>query len=356
MHFAHHSKIYKKGNPMSDSITVSDNVGKPAQDELKLRIEDLYYTQKKSLKAIAAELKISASKLKKLFAQYGLVKKSPNNVTKKTLEDLYYTKKTPVKTIADQLEISTASLYKLFVKLGIKKRPNSTKTKTTIDLLSPNAVELLKTFYYDEKLSYKEIGNRFNISPSKVYNLIKKHGFEERESVLRKVKENISKNELIRMYSLENKSLREISDFYQTSPRKIKKLLIHYGISENPKLVKRASLHSDKDLLVKLYIEEDKTAAAVARELGVSLHILRQALKFHGLETKPVPSKNRHLDKDEVAKFYLEEGLSLVELSAKFNMRYITMARFLRKHNIRKLGVKGDANNSMENKHTEQEI
>lgn len=330
---------------MSDSIAEPNISADASQDEQKQKIEDLYFKQKKTLKEIATELKLSANKLKKFFEVYGITKRSPSNISKKTLEEYYYTKKMPVKELADKLEISTATLYKLFETHGIKKRPNSTKTKTTIDLSSSHSIELLKTFYYVEKLSYKEIGDRFNISPSKVYNLIKRYGLEERDSVQRKVKENVSKNDLVRMYSLENKSLREISEFCQTSPRKIKKLLMHYGISENPKLLQRTSLQSSKELLVKLYVEEDKTAAAVARELGVSLHILRQALKLHGLETKPVPSKNRHLNKEEVEKLYLKEGLSLAELSERFGMRYITMARFLRKHNIRKLPIRTTTEN-----------
>ncbi len=309
--------------------------------ELKALIEDLYYVQRKSLKNVAKELQLSSNRLNKLFEEYGLQKKAPPVVTRKQLEDLYYTQRMPVKPLADHLGISTASLYKLFEEHGIKRRPNSAKSKSGIDLSSPNVVALLRSSYCEECLSYQSIGERLGISASKVYSLLKENNLiTGRGSVQRKLKENISKNELIRMYSLEKKSLREISELCKTSSRKIKKLLTHYEICENPKLLKKVYLQVEKERLVELYVAQNLTATETARLLDISVHTLRQALAYYGLEAKPVPSKNRGLDRREIERLYIDENMSLTTLATKYSMSYITMARFLKKQGIRKMPIR----------------
>lgn len=302
-------------------------------------LEDLYLNQKKSVSYIANVYGINCNTVASYFKDFGIAKRSVSEITKKELEDLYFTKKQPVKDIAAYFGISTSSLYQLFFKYDILKRPNSAKVKTKIDLTSQNSVNLLRKFYYEEKLCYIEIGQRFNISASKVYFWLKSLDMLDRSPIERKVKENISKNEMVRLYVLEGKTLLEISEMHKTSPRKLKKLLKHYGLSQSLKKKKNAYLELDKEEIKKLYVDQNMTAIATAEALDVSVHTLRQALIHHGFELKPVPSKNRTLDRDEIEALYIKEDISLSDLAKRYEMSYITMARFLRKNGIRKLPV-----------------
>jgi len=302
-------------------------------------LEDLYLNQKKSMSYIANVYNVNCNTVASYFKDFGISKRGVSEISKKELEELYFTKKQPVKDIAAHFGISTSSLYQLFFKYEILKRPNSAKVKTKIDLSSQTSVNLLRKFYYEEKLGYVEIGQRFNISASKVYFWLKSLDMLDRSPIERKVKENISKNELIRLYVLEGKTLLEISDIHKTSPRKLKKLLKHYGLSQSLKKKKNAFLELDKEQIKSLYVDQNMTAIDTAEALCVSVHTLRQALLHHGFELKPVPSKNRTLDKDEIENQYIVQDISLSELAQKYDMSYITMARFLRKNGIRKMPI-----------------
>jgi AraC-like DNA-binding protein len=304
-------------------------------------LEELHIGQKKSLSKIAAELGISYNYLHKLFGKFGVqkVKNQKVLISKKVLEDLYLTKRLRLSDICTQLGISTSSLYQLFNRYEIPKRPNSAKAKTTIDLNSPEAIEALKHFYYEEKLGYVEIGKRFAVSASRVYIWLRDLGMLDRGPIPRKIKENINKADLTRLFVLERKSLMSISNTYNTSTRKLKKLLEYYNISRTPNVPRDAFLSLDKDLLQKLYIEENRTATEVAKILGVSLYVIRHALQHHGISIKPVPSKNKGLNVEEIRKQYLEEQATISGLAAKYEMSFATMARFLKKHNMCKRGI-----------------
>lgn len=314
-----------------------------AKNLTKEFLEELHIGQQKSLSKIATELGLSYNYLHKLFSKLGVQKVKNQKVlaSKKLLEELYLTKRLKLSDICAQLGISTSSLYQLFTRYEIPKRPNSAKSKTTIDLNSPEAVEALKKFYYDEKLGYVEIGKRFAISASRVYIWLRDLGMLDRGPIPRKIKENISKADLTRLFVLERRSLMSISNSYNTSTRKLKKLLKCYNISRTPNVVRDAFLNLDKDLLLQHYVAENKTATEVAKILKVSLYVVRHALQHHGIPIKPVPSKNKTLDVEEIKKQYLEEQATISELAAKYQMSFATMARFLKKHNMSKrAGVK----------------
>ena len=102
------------------------------------------------------------------------------------------------------------------------------------------------------------------------------------------VKANLDKNILHRMFIEENKTKKEIAEYFNVSVSAVKTYLRKFNI-------KREEFSVDKNKLYQLYIVEDKSQVEVADILGICKDTVCKYLRLYGI-SKP---KGKNITKQD---------------------------------------------------------
>jgi K+/H+ antiporter YhaU regulatory subunit KhtT len=144
--------------------------------------------------------------------------------------------------------------------------------------------EELEQKYISEKMGAKDISIYFNVSVSRIRNLIKKYGI--RKLVLR---EDIDMEWLYKRYIVDNESLQQIADELGIN----RKTLEYHAYKNGFKKAKKVEI-KDEDI-IRDYVENNIGSTTIARKYGVTTAtILRRLwklgidLKEHGSLTEPI--------------------------------------------------------------------
>lgn len=100
-----------------------------------------------------------------------------------------------------------------------------------------------------------------------------------------------------RLYEVEGHSLTEISGRLGITRQAVHKRLINAGVEMRPAHPKLKTL--PRQPLERLYVQERKTSAVIAAELGVSLSLVHTSLRRHGITVR----KSGRIQPDWTPKF-----------------------------------------------------
>ena len=169
------------------------------------------------------------------------------NGTKEELYRLYWIEKLPTKKIAKKFNVSQGAIYRWLKKFNIpiKGTPHSEEHKKKIaqsSLKFKATKEELYELYIIQKLPVEEIAKKYNVTKNTVWRWIKIYRIPLRGKIVydetrkkmskAKIKFNISKEELFRLYVIERKSSYEIAKMFSISEQTVLNWLKKYNIPE----------------------------------------------------------------------------------------------------------------------------
>jgi DNA-binding CsgD family transcriptional regulator len=177
----------------------------------------------------------------------------------------------------------------------------------------------LYRLYIKEKKATREIAKMYGCSSTLVrYRCIKY------EITLRPRRESIKikKSVLQKLYVKEGKSLEKIADMLSCSPITVTARCRQYGIKT--KRTKRLK-GLKKSLLHKLYIREGKTTREIGKILGCSYDIVRSRCREYGIPLRPPGSKRVDIDKSTLSRLYIQEGKTTAEIAKMYGCAFSTI-------------------------------
>jgi 5-methylcytosine-specific restriction endonuclease McrA len=102
--------------------------------------------------------------------------------------------------------------------------------------------------------------------------------------------DTVSRDELYKLYTIENKTTREIAEMFSVGDETVRRKLIKYNIGAKP--AKRRLKTVSKNLLYKLYIVDKKTRKEILNILNISSTTFYRLLRQYNIKTrnsKPQP-------------------------------------------------------------------
>jgi DNA-binding CsgD family transcriptional regulator len=150
--------------------------------------------------------------------------------------------------------------------------------------------ETLKRLYLKEKRSTYDIAQMSGCSSTKVRYRCIKYGIKLRPKTRRRTL-HLDKSILKRLYVEEGKSLKEVAETLSCSPGTVRNRCNEYGIQLRTQRMKKIS----QPLLQRLYVKEGKTTREVGNALGCSFELVRKKCHEFG-----IPVRNRRINKSEI--------------------------------------------------------
>lgn len=141
--------------------------------------------------------------------------------------------------------------------------------------------EMLRTQYLDEKMSMSKIAIKNNMAQMTIYSMLIKHNIP-----IRKVKKfQIPRDILYIEYIENNKTIEQISEIFGCGVAIIRSLFKKYNIETRVgKPIIKSILN--KELLCKLYLEDDLGIRQIARKLNFSERYISDKLKQFSINRK----------------------------------------------------------------------
>ena len=289
-------------------------------------LEKLYYEEKLSVKEIEKELKIKEGSLYYILRINNFPHRKPvpalHEITKDNLFDLYINQNKTIKKIAEETNLSATRVFRLIKLFNIPKR------KTHIDK------ETLIQKYIVEHKTIKEIAKELNVGRTAIVSEMKQF-----EIPIKPINPNINKITKEVLYNKavkEKKTISQISEELSVSQTVIIKLLRKYNLytagSHKLKLQKL-----DFKTLNQKYVKEGKTTYKIAEELGVCQQTISKNLKIYNIPIKG-NSDRHHIGKqinlDYLYQKYWVELKTTYEIADECNVSATTIFNLLKINNI----------------------
>jgi predicted DNA-binding protein YlxM (UPF0122 family) len=151
--------------------------------------------------------------------------------------------------------------------------------------------------YLVVKLSYKQIGDKFNVSVSSVMRLLQKYEVDARNHSSCKLKFDICdyKNEIISMYLNKSLTASEIAKKLNTTCGTINTHLKTWGVNLKTlaELVSGIDLNKHKEQVMDMYINQNKSMLKIGKHFGVSKTTIKKYLKLWGVRIKSQPEYSK---------------------------------------------------------------
>lgn len=245
-------------------------------------LKELYIDERKSIAYARKQIGVCDYTARKLMRGYGIKirtvseAKLPSDFvmpSKEQLRQWYVVENLSTRDISKKTGVSTPTINLLLCNNGIEIKSYS-ESKLPPGCAKPSK-DLLKRVYTDEKMSYPEIGKKLGFGSSTIHRWLKENGVKIRsasEAKLRGVKKP-SECQLRQLYLNEKVSAYKISKNLGLAVTTVYNLLREYDIPirtvSEAKLPVNVRKPSEQQLR-QWYVVEQKKAATIAKEVGVS--------------------------------------------------------------------------------------
>ena len=194
-------------------------------------------------------------------------------------------------------------------------------------------VKVLEQKYVLEKKSAAEIAKELGVNAKLVNANLHRAGIPVRPTN-NKPRIIISKEDLVRMYEKEKLTASDIGRKFGCHPSIVWRRLKKYGIPRrNSGTISRTTI--TKETLQRMYVEERKSAAMIAREMGFSDVTVWNKLKEYGFEIRGRNLGNV-ITKGDLQRLYVDEGRILKDIAKIYKCHEKTIDVYRRKFGIPK--------------------
>ena len=265
--------------------------------------------------------------------------KMSNRPSKDELYRLYIEEQKSAPEISSILNVPKPTIVNWLRHYDIKLRTRS--EARLIGKRLPTKEELYR-LYIEEQKSPRKISSIIGVSPNTITKWLRGYDIPlrtRREALLANTKRP-DEEELYRLYVEEQKSVREISDILKVSQDSVKRWILGYDIQ--PRTLREAVLvntkRPEKEELVSLYIEEQKTPSEIAGIFNVSEESVRNWLRGYDvpLRTRSEAKlcNTKRPEKEELVRLYKEAGQSSTEIANDLGVWPTTVITWLEDYNI----------------------
>lgn len=183
--------------------------------------------------------------------------------------------------------------------------------------------ELYKLYVIQNKSS-NEIGEAYGYTHSTVNKLLTKYNIPKKKTL----KQMVTKDELFKYYIIENLTQEELAKKLNCGLTSVENLIKEYGIVKKRDYKKIIP----KNVLIDLYHNEDKSMNQIAREFGTVHGTIRRLLKEYGIAKKK--TSYEMIDKNLLYNLYIEEEKSSYEIADIYDLSPSQITRMLREYGI----------------------
>lgn len=287
-------------------------------------LERLYVEERRSVHDIAKGLGVKSNVVHSRLHEYGIPTRTRRiDISKDTLERLYLEECKSATEIAKDLGINTGVVYSRLREYGIPTRTRR------IDL----PVKVLEQKYVVEKKTATEISKELGVNASLVNANLHRAGIPVRptNNIPRVI---IPKEDLVRMYQDEGLSTSDIGHKFECHPDIVWRRLKKYGIPRrNSGTISRTII--TKEALQRMYVDEQKSPAMIAREVGCNDITVWNRLKEYGFEIRGRNLGNV-ITKEDLQRLYRGEGRPIKEIAEIYKCHQKTIQAYRRKFGIPK--------------------
>ena len=199
------------------------------------------------------------------------------------------------------------------------------------------------SLYTQEFKSTKEIADMFGVSTPTVLKVLRSNRVELIST--RKVAAWRHQDEIINLYTVEMKNITEIATIFKTSSDVVSRILKSNGIPtrkmENQNhhcygkpAHNRSDMWNHVDEVIKLYTMEFKTSREIGEIFGVNGSVVLKLLKANGVDTSP----KRHTIYDhvkEVVRFYTVDMKTMREIADIFGVERHLVSKLLKANGVK---------------------
>lgn len=190
---------------------------------------------------------------------------------------------------------------------------------------------------YLSNKSIRDIASILRLSQHKVYTVLRAQKILRNKSEASKNKINIPKNELYRLYIIEGKNLTKIARLFGTSHSVVRGKLINFDIPLKRKGENKRKYFIEKSVLEDLYTNQRMSLKEVAKKLNVRCcSQIKYLIEKHKIKLKSLSDANtKHfISKDTLRDLYIDQQLSLLDMSGVLGVSPEALRQKLKKYNI----------------------
>ena len=188
----------------------------------------------------------------------------------KTLSALYLDQKLTMAQIGSRYGVTAQSIHYHLARLGIGAASRGLDRG------------VLQSLYVDSRLSTPQIAAKLGVTSSKVKRNLVRYGIHRPRRLIAHLVSLHSHSDIERLYRLQGMNLTQAAAKLGITRRMFRRLLTHYGITHRHRGgVPRFDIDSDE--LQRLYIDERRTAVAIAKIFGCSSRTIRDRLQKLGI-------------------------------------------------------------------------
>lgn len=299
----------------------------PRRDVLDVQLARvLYEDQAMSLRSIANQLATTPDIVRLRLVRSGVTLRPPgrgrqhaDSLDASELTNAYVTRQLSIEGIAEELGCSVNHVREELRRHGIKRRRVPAPLPEGWVALTP---EVLHDLYARDELTIAEIATRVGGSAARVQAALRKAGIPARPpgTVPTRRLQPLTKELLHRLYVVEQLSAAKIAERVGGDPSRVLNALERAGIPRRPRNVPRPELTIGDPDLFELYVNERVSAEDIAAAHGVSTWQVRVRLRADGIKRpsgsppRPPNSPPRRV----LARRYIRQGRTIAQIAAEY--------------------------------------
>lgn len=239
---------------------------------------------------------------------------------------------TPITAIATKTGIGPKRISATLRSAGIQV-PRGHPPPRSLD------VDVLTELYVHQRLSSDEVGRRLGCSSQKVRDELRRAGIALRSPGTASARlAGLDDATLRRLYVDEEKTLAQIAVAYDCVPGAVRQRLLRAGINRRPPGGGRRPVLEDGATaaqLRRLYLEEGRSIAEIARILGCTRDKVGRHLDHYGIPRRP-RARPGGLNGRLLRRLYVSERLGVDQIAARLKVSPNHVRNELRRHDIRR--------------------
>jgi group I intron endonuclease len=290
---------------MSDSHLKKNGGVKPSKEVL----EDLYINQGLNRDVIGVMFGVSDGTIYNYLKECDIPIKKMSDIvlersggtraSKDDLIELYVNRGLTLDQVASEFDVCVESIRNWLKEYDMTIRSRSEAHLNRSGGIKPSK-EVLIELYINQGLSTHEIGPKFGVSHSTIHDCLKEYDIPIRSvseaNLMKKGGIRASKDDLIEFYVNRGLNLEETGKEFNVNAVTICNWLLEYDMPIRSRseawFIKNGAVKPSKDKLIDLYINQHLSQVKVAKECGISTHVLKKCLKEYDI---PIRSQSESI-------------------------------------------------------------
>ncbi|HHP5633491.1 hypothetical protein ACS2JV_26575 [Bacillus cereus group sp. BceL102] len=197
--------------------------------------------------------------------------------------------------------------------------------------------EELHRLYWEEGKTTEEIGRLYNVGQTPVLALMRELGITRRQGGKEKIPEFLTAEELSRLYIDEGKSIGEIARLYRRNGKHVRILMKRYGIQLRPAGKQQLEDKISVEEISHLYWKEEKTLKELALHLKVGTNAVLNFMERNNIPRRTKREKFETLiTKEELQRLYYDEKKTITEIGMVYNVSTNAVSKLMEKWGVEK--------------------